>query len=158
MKKHPLRKVWVSMIHRCTNPSAPNYSYYGGRGVSVCAQWLDSFDQWLVDVGDRPSAQHQLDRIESNKPYEPGNVKWSTRRQNIRNRRCTKMVCVDGVRLPLGEYCEAHGLYYPTINSRLLNGWSVERALKTPVATKPSTHPFSRNHHSRKSKIYSYEK
>jgi len=78
--KHSLEyHTWVSMKQRCTNPNDPAYSYYGGRGITVCERWLNSFEHFLADMGQRPTPDHSLDRYPDNdRGYEPGNCRWAT--------------------------------------------------------------------------------
>lgn len=81
--------TWTAMKQRCTNPNAPNYGRYGGRGVSICRRWLRSFSDFLNDVGERPEGK-TLDRIDPDGNYEPGNVRWSTPKEQANNRRNTR--------------------------------------------------------------------
>lgn len=95
----PEYQAWASMIQRCTNENCSNWHNYGGRGIAVCAAWLNSFEAFLAHIGKRPSGQHSLDRIDVNGNYEPGNVRWATlaeQRRNIRRglRRKRKKVVV----------------------------------------------------------------
>lgn len=78
-RKHPLYWTWTSMINRCYYPSTYAYPWYGGKGIEVCPQWFD-FLAWLKDVGERPEG-YSFDRIDVNKNYEPGNVRWVTPRE-----------------------------------------------------------------------------
>lgn len=83
----PTYVSWRSMMQRCTDPNATNYKYYGGRGIAVCDRW-QSFEYFLADMGERPEGM-TLGRIDNDGSYEPGNVEWVTRSENIaeRNRR-----------------------------------------------------------------------
>lgn len=82
----PTYASYMNMIQRCYNPNNMLYSYYGGRGIKVCANWLESFDNFLNDMGERP-AKRTLDRINVNGNYKPSNCRWSTRLVQSRNRR-----------------------------------------------------------------------
>lgn len=84
-REHPLYGVWQTMIKRCENGRAINYPHYGGRGIRVCERWRHDFAAFLKDVGERPTPQHSLDRINNDGHYEPGNVRWATRREQALN-------------------------------------------------------------------------
>ena len=79
--------AWASMVQRCTNPKAQQWEYYGGRGITVCAEWLESYEIFLAHVGRRPSPKHSLARIKKDGDYEPGNVRWARRKHRNSNRR-----------------------------------------------------------------------
>jgi hypothetical protein len=93
MKKHghatklrsPTYNSWRAMLQRCKNPKHDRYQYYGGRGVTVHAEWT-KFENFLKDMGERPDGK-TLDRIETNGNYEPGNCRWATKKQQERNKR-----------------------------------------------------------------------
>ena len=70
----PEYRSWQMMKNRCLNPRAMDYQYYGGRGITVCATWAASFDAFLADTGERPTAKHTLDRVDSDGPYEKPTV------------------------------------------------------------------------------------
>lgn len=78
---------WDAMIQRTTNPNNQAYSYYGGRGITVCSEWRQDFRRFLADMGERPSPEMTLDRIDPNGNYEPGNVRWADRSTQRLNQR-----------------------------------------------------------------------
>jgi len=85
-RTHPLYWRWLAMVKRCTSPRDPFWESYGGRGITVCERWRD-FAAFLSDVGEPPTPQHSLDRIDNNRGYEPDNVRWATPLEQRHNRR-----------------------------------------------------------------------
>jgi len=102
-KTHGMRnsseyRIWGGIKTRCTNKNSPDYDRYGGRGVTMCDEWLGNFEAFLNHLGPRPSKQHSIDRIDNDKGYEPGNVRWATTKEQARNRRNSTYV-TDGMRV-----------------------------------------------------------
>jgi hypothetical protein len=130
-KRDPTYVVWFTMKDRCSRPRHISYAYYGGRGIKVCERW-QKFRNFLADMGERPPGT-QLDRLNSDGDYEPGNCRWVTAKQNSRNRRDNVFYTHDGKSRTLPEWAELTGLPVRVLKSRVTAlGWSIERALATP--------------------------
>jgi hypothetical protein len=87
----PEYKAWCNMKNRCLNPKLPIYKYYGGRGIKVCDRWMNSFENFLADMGKKPSLELTIDRVDNNGNYEPGNCRWATMKEQSFNKRTTKL-------------------------------------------------------------------
>jgi hypothetical protein len=123
--------AWAAMLQRCRNPKNPRYSQYGGRGISVCEEWLQ-FEPFLTDLGEPPEG-HSLDRIDNDGNYEPSNVRWSDRISQQNNRRCNHLLTYDGITDTVTGWSRRAGLTAHVIRKRLRLGWSVEDTLTKPV-------------------------
>ena len=119
-KKTSLYKVWGAIKRRCNKPQYHEYRYYGGRGISICKEWTDSFEcflKWALENGYQNGLQ--IDRINNNGNYCPGNCRWVTSRQNNSNRRNTVFVFLRGERLALADAATKHGFNHHNFYSRL---------------------------------------
>lgn len=118
---------WENMKARCLNPNTPFYKYYGGRGITICESWL-SFDNFFEDMGEAPKGL-TLERIDSNKKYEPGNCRWATRKDQQNNRRSNRNISYKGETKSVTAWAEQLGINPNTLRNRLFRaGWSVELA------------------------------
>ncbi len=125
------RNTWHQMLRRCTIPTACNYHNYGRRGIAVCHRWR-CFEAFLFDMGGRPSGL-EIDRIDNDGDYEPGNCRWVTKKQQMRNTRQNHVLAFDGRSQCLIEWAEELGIARHTLSRRIERGWSAERALTTPM-------------------------
>lgn len=133
MWKSPEYSAWEAMIQRCTNPKATKFENYGGRGISVCERWLNSFSAFHEDVGNRPSDKHSIDRIDNDGNYEPGNVRWATAKEQCRNVRKNLIYEFQGQQRTLAEISELSGVNYELLYGRVrLADWDIARAVATP--------------------------
>lgn len=123
-------RVWINMKSRCLNPRTPGFHNYGGRGITVCEEWMHSFDKFLADMGKRPGPGYSIDRCDVSGNYQPDNCRWATRKEQMRNVRFNRYVTVDGRTTTLAEAVEARGLVYSTVLHRLLRGDSDQEAFR----------------------------
>lgn len=117
-------RTWHHMKQRCTNPANDRYSSYGGRGITVCEAWLNSFENFLHDMGKRPKAT-SLDRIDVDGNYEPSNCRWATAKEQMNNTRLQKERGYS-----LADLASKSGLLAETIRARISRGWSLEEAVQ----------------------------
>lgn len=133
--ENPERTSYEAMIDRCYNESNPRYSNYGGRGVLVCDRWLNSFDDFLADMGARPQGC-SIDRINVDGNYEPENCRWATPLEQGNNRTNNRLVEYDGKMMTAREWERSLGFTRGAIYNRLKAGWTVEEAMTTPMRMK----------------------
>jgi hypothetical protein len=119
------------MLQRCRNANNSGYAIYGERGITVCPRW-EVFENFLADMGERPDGM-TLDRIDNDGHYEPDNCRWATPSEQSNNRRDNRLITFDGVTTSIGAWEKRLGLPPNLVRSRLAHGWSVEKALTTPV-------------------------
>jgi hypothetical protein len=128
-------KIWTSMRARCHNSTSQSYSRYGGRGIKICKRWSeeDGFVNFLEDMGNRPSGSHSIDRIDVNGDYCPENCRWATSKEQANNRRSNKTLEYQGETKNLCEWAAIFAMDWSTLLARLNRGWSIDKALTTPI-------------------------
>jgi hypothetical protein len=130
MHTTPEYHAYYDIVRRCTNPAFKHYRHYGGRGI---LNKFESFEAFYAEVGGRPGKGYELDRIDNDGHYEPGNVRWATKAQNNRNKRTSVFVTHNGITKCLAAWAEEAGLSRSTFGERLKLGWSMDRALTAPL-------------------------
>src|SRR3990167_4481698 len=127
--------IWRGMLVRCTKPKSQAFSQYGARGITVCEHW-HKFENFLADMGKRPSAKHSIDRIDGDGNYEPNNCRWATSIEQQTNRSVTRRIPYRRKVYSLAALARLAGCSEETLRFRIKTGWSIERAVKTPVRRK----------------------
>lgn len=124
--------TWSGMRRRCTCKTSQDYDRYGGRGISVCDRWLNSFQNFFDDMGFAPSPKHSIDRINNDGNYEPGNCRWATPKEQGRNTRKNRFITFNGKTQTVSAWEEDTGIKGSLIVTRIdALQWSVEKALTT---------------------------
>lgn len=126
-------RSWQSMKARCYNKNHISYKNYGERGITVCGEWLSSFETFLNDLGYKPDKTYTLERIDNSKNYTKDNCKWGTKTEQSTNRRCTRFLTLNGETLSISEWARKVGIHHMAIRKRIKYGWSEYDAVFTPV-------------------------
>lgn len=114
---------------RCRNPKATNYESYGGRGIKFL---FDTFEDFLAEVGERPSKKYTIDRIDGNKHYEKGNLRWATAKQQNNNRSSNRLIKIGEMERTIMEWAELSSTKFATIQWRLNSGWCAKCSVFNP--------------------------
>ncbi len=125
-------KSWRHMKERCLNPKSKSYKDYGGRGITICKRWLDTFENFYEDMGEKPR-RLTLNRIDNDGDYEPDNCKWSSAKEQANNKRSNHILTYNGIVKTLAQWAEYLGIKRGVIDKRLKRGWTIEKALEVPV-------------------------
>jgi len=123
-------------------PTNPGFNNWGGRGITVCDRWLNSFENFLADMGMKPEGNRiSIGRIDNDGPYSPENCRWETQEQQQNNTRTNHYITHDGVTLTVTQWARKLGIHPNTLSNRLSCGWSTTKAITTPVQYhSPSCH------------------
>lgn len=124
---------WRCMINRCYNPKNIAYNRYGGRGITVCSEWLVSFEQFFLDMGKKPSAKHSIERINSNGNYEKNNCKWATQQEQCNNVCSNVFLHIRGEKLTGSQASRKYGINRSTLKFRMKNNWTDEDCVLKPI-------------------------
>lgn len=125
--------IWSGMIERCHNKNNKRFKDYGARGISVCDEWRESFEAFHIDMGNRPSKRHSIDRIDFLKGYNKENCRWATMSEQNLNKSNNHLIPYNGEMLPYTQVARMIGMKPSTLSKRLRLGWDIERAISEPV-------------------------
>ena len=132
MKGTSIYKIWDGIRERCHNPNSKHYPNYGGRGITMCETWKNSFNTFYSDMGDRPSKDFSINRIDNNGKYEKSNCEWATQIEQANNRRNTRTLTFKGITKSVALWARELNITPSSLYWRLDNGFSVEKALTQP--------------------------
>lgn len=122
-------EAWTGMKQRCLCPTNKRFPLYGARGIKVCERWLQ-FENFLADMGQKPTPQHTLDRIDTNGNYEPSNCRWADSKTQQNNRRNNRFLEFNGQKLTCSQWAEKMGISSDLLRQRIdRDGWSIAQAL-----------------------------
>lgn len=125
---------WNSMKDRCYNENHMAYKNYGGRGIFVCDRWINSFENFLNDMGKKPNGNYSIHRINNDNGYCPKNCKWATHKEQQGNTKKSHMITFNGKTQCLSAWAEDLGISRSTLDMRInKNKWTIERALTQRV-------------------------
>lgn len=127
--KTPEIMAWRAMIQRCTNQKHPYYAHYGGRGISVCDEWMNSYKRFLDDMGRRPDKTFSLERRNNSLGYCKENCFWATSIQQNNNTRQNRFYSIDGVTMTVAQWARKFFVPDGLVRSRLTGGWTISQSL-----------------------------
>lgn len=131
---HHLYSTWEGVVNRCTAPNSSGYPEYGGRGITICDRWRNSFAAFVEDMEPSWRPGTTLDRITPNHNYSKEECRWATPKEQANNRRTNVLITMDGVTKTKMQWCEFYGIKFVTVCGRQRMGWATEACFKTPAA------------------------
>jgi hypothetical protein len=140
--KNSTYRSWQSMKARCYNPNHLKYLDYGGRGITVCEEWKNSFEKFLEDMGEKPDSSYSIERINNDLGYFKENCKWATKKEQSNNRRNCINITINGETLTVTQWAEKLGVSNMTLRNRIKRGWDLEEAVKTKIVKGKDTRRF----------------
>ena len=129
----PEYKAWINIIKRCTDKGGIDFELYGGRGIKICDEWRHNFPEFFKHIGKRPSKKYTVERIDNNKGYKPGNVKWATSVEQANNKRSNRLITFEGITMTLAQWGKHSNINYWTLKTRLQRDWPFSRAISEPI-------------------------
>lgn len=119
-------RTWCDIRRRCYDPKNSRYHNYGGRGIKVCERWLENFENFYEDMGDKPGPEYSIDRIDVNGDYCKENCKWSTDKEQANNKTNNRYLIFNSEKLTITEFSKRINISQNTIRKYLSLGWTTE--------------------------------
>ena len=139
MTKTPEYRSWLNMRCRCCNSKHKSYPRYGGRGITVCERWRNSFETFYADLGPKPGLKYTLGRINNSGNYTPKNCRWETPKEQANNRCNNIFITAAGKTQSIAAWAETIGLSVAALQMRL-NRWTIDEALELVPKSRANTH------------------
>ena len=143
MSRTRIYNTWAQMKARCYNPKHKAYKHYGGRGITACKEWIESFEafyEWAIS--NSYASNLTIDRIDVNGNYEPSNCRWATAKEQANNTRFNRIIIFNGESMTLKQAAEKHNMSLETLSHRLKKGWGLEDALLKPIGISYGPHKY----------------
>lgn len=139
MKKAEIKeyRVWQGMKARCYNKNHISYCNYGGKGITVCDEWINSFDTFIKDMGYKPDPSYTIERVDNSKGYSKQNCKWASKQEQNSNKGNNVFITANGITLTVTEWSRKLGINHMVLRNRLKNGWSHDDTVSKPVKKNP---------------------
>lgn len=129
-------QAWADLKDRCYNHNNKYYHDYGGRGIFVCRRWRKSFENFYKDMGERPSSDLSIERIDNNGPYAPWNCKWGTVKEQNRNKRTNRFIHYNAEALCISDFALKYNIDRSTLRKRINIGWDIDDILSEQIRPK----------------------
>lgn len=139
--RSPEYRSWTGMKSRCLNPNDTSYDRYGGRGIAVCDWWAESYENFLADMGRKPSPNHSIERIDNDGDYEPNNCRWASRHEQQANRSSSRLLTYKGETMTMLQWAERLGMSWTSLANRAKRGMTDEEIITTPRRKYPRQRP-----------------
>jgi len=132
--KSPEWNTWMEIKRRCFNAKCKSYKYYGGKGIKVCDEWVNNYEQFFKDMGKKPFNNYSIDRIDSDKNYSPDNCRWADISTQSNNRGSNRLLTYKNKTLTMAQWAKKIGINYDTLRSRLdRSKWPLNKALEVKI-------------------------
>lgn len=140
--------VYYKLRARCNNQNNKDYRYYGGRGIKMCPEWVDNrdaFEEYCKTLPNAFKAGYSIDRIDNNRNYEPGNIRFVKHKAQCNNRRSNRLYTFNGETKTIAQWADEHNLKWEFVRDRLKLGWTIEEALTIPKGVRRDSYKCNKS-------------